>query len=242
MSDEAAFLAALKANPADDTTRLVYADWLDEHNEPVKAEYLRLVVNLPTLGDDIDLISGKATHANKLGAALPTQWKEAAAARFDLVMLDYSDKIKSIKRIREVFKVQLGSAIAIAHYLPNRVLTWVSIDAAGQLLPKFDDSTMRLAVRPSDRIGNPTPTLFSVVAECYDWKEDGPGGKASAQTDLLTLVSRALNLPESEAAQRLTTRPVVLLDGASLIEAAHLEERSQELTTHLTSCRVTRST
>ena len=43
MSDEAAFLEALKANPADDTTRLVYADWLDEHGEPAKAEYLRLV-------------------------------------------------------------------------------------------------------------------------------------------------------------------------------------------------------
>ena len=42
MSDEAAFLEVLKANPADDTARLVYADWLDEHDEPLKAEYLRL--------------------------------------------------------------------------------------------------------------------------------------------------------------------------------------------------------
>ncbi|VTS05823.1 TIGR02996 domain-containing protein [Gemmata obscuriglobus] len=36
MSDEAAFLEALKTNPADDTVRLVYADWLDEHNAPEK--------------------------------------------------------------------------------------------------------------------------------------------------------------------------------------------------------------
>ena len=42
MSEEEAFLEALKANPADDTTRLVYADWLDEHDQPQKAEYLRL--------------------------------------------------------------------------------------------------------------------------------------------------------------------------------------------------------
>lgn len=38
MSEEAPFLAALKANPADDTARRVYADWLDEHDEPAKAE------------------------------------------------------------------------------------------------------------------------------------------------------------------------------------------------------------
>ncbi len=41
MSDEAAFLKALRDNPADDTTRLVYADWLDERNDP-RAEFIRL--------------------------------------------------------------------------------------------------------------------------------------------------------------------------------------------------------
>jgi uncharacterized protein (TIGR02996 family) len=46
MSEEAAFLMALKASPADDTARLVYADWLDDHDQPQKAEYLRLVAEL----------------------------------------------------------------------------------------------------------------------------------------------------------------------------------------------------
>ena len=44
MSEEAAFLEVLKSNPADDTARLVYADWLDEHGETLKADYLRLLV------------------------------------------------------------------------------------------------------------------------------------------------------------------------------------------------------
>jgi uncharacterized protein (TIGR02996 family) len=43
MSDEDAFLAAIAATPADDTPRLVYADWLDDRNDP-RAEYLRLEV------------------------------------------------------------------------------------------------------------------------------------------------------------------------------------------------------
>jgi uncharacterized protein (TIGR02996 family) len=34
MVDEIAFLAAIRANPSDDTTRLVSADWLDEQGRP----------------------------------------------------------------------------------------------------------------------------------------------------------------------------------------------------------------
>ena len=45
MSDEAAFLAAIAAEPADDTRRLVYADWLDERGDP-RGEYLRLELQL----------------------------------------------------------------------------------------------------------------------------------------------------------------------------------------------------
>ncbi len=41
MSDEAALLAAIVANAEDDTPRLVYADWLDEHEAPIQAEFVR---------------------------------------------------------------------------------------------------------------------------------------------------------------------------------------------------------
>ena len=78
VSDEAAFLTALKANPADDTTRFVYADWLDEHGEPAKAEYLRLVTRLPLVGDDVDVSSAEATRANALGAALPRRLESSS--------------------------------------------------------------------------------------------------------------------------------------------------------------------
>jgi uncharacterized protein (TIGR02996 family) len=45
MSDEAAFLAAIIANPDDDTPRLVYADWLDENGDPDRAEFIRLQID-----------------------------------------------------------------------------------------------------------------------------------------------------------------------------------------------------
>jgi uncharacterized protein (TIGR02996 family) len=44
MSDEAAFLQAILADPEDDAPRLVYADWLDDTADPaaaIKANYLR---------------------------------------------------------------------------------------------------------------------------------------------------------------------------------------------------------
>jgi uncharacterized protein (TIGR02996 family) len=41
-SEEAAFLRAIADNPDDDTARLVFADWLDEHDRPARAELIRV--------------------------------------------------------------------------------------------------------------------------------------------------------------------------------------------------------
>jgi uncharacterized protein (TIGR02996 family) len=42
MNDDSGFLAAIQENLDDDTTRLIYADWLEERGD-VRGEYLRLV-------------------------------------------------------------------------------------------------------------------------------------------------------------------------------------------------------
>jgi uncharacterized protein (TIGR02996 family) len=49
MSDEAALLNAIIAHVDEDTPRLAYADWLDEHNRTVEAEFVRLQCRLSTL-------------------------------------------------------------------------------------------------------------------------------------------------------------------------------------------------
>ena len=46
MTDRAALLASVLANPDDDAPRLVMADWFDEHGEPERAEFIRLQVKL----------------------------------------------------------------------------------------------------------------------------------------------------------------------------------------------------
>lgn len=42
MSDEDALIAAIIANPDEDTPRLVYADWLEEHGDAGRGEFIRL--------------------------------------------------------------------------------------------------------------------------------------------------------------------------------------------------------
>ncbi|MBN9120485.1 MAG: TIGR02996 domain-containing protein [Planctomycetes bacterium] len=49
MHDEAGFLSAIRQTPADDTARLVFADWLDEQDDPAcqtKAEFIRLELRM----------------------------------------------------------------------------------------------------------------------------------------------------------------------------------------------------
>jgi uncharacterized protein (TIGR02996 family) len=46
------FLQALLAEPDDDTLRLVMADWLDENNQPARAEFIRVQIELARGAED----------------------------------------------------------------------------------------------------------------------------------------------------------------------------------------------
>ena len=46
MTDAAPFIAAIRAAPDDDAPRLVYADWLDEHGDSPRAEFIRVQCEL----------------------------------------------------------------------------------------------------------------------------------------------------------------------------------------------------
>lgn len=54
LSDREALLTAIRANPDEDTPRLVYADWLDENGQPDRAEFIRLQCELAQLTDTSD--------------------------------------------------------------------------------------------------------------------------------------------------------------------------------------------
>src|SRR5262245_26328 len=50
MTNHEALLQALRASPADDGLRLVYADWLEEQGESERAEFVRVHHALARLG------------------------------------------------------------------------------------------------------------------------------------------------------------------------------------------------
>ena len=52
MTHDDAFLQAILESPDDHTPRLVYADWLDKHGDPDRAEFIRLQVALAALPPD----------------------------------------------------------------------------------------------------------------------------------------------------------------------------------------------
>ena len=51
-ADERALIQAVIAAPDDDTPRMVYADWLDEHGRPERAEFIRVDCELARLADN----------------------------------------------------------------------------------------------------------------------------------------------------------------------------------------------
>lgn len=75
MHDEDGFLAAILQTPADDTARLVFADWLDEQDDPTfkrKAEFIRLelrIANEPT-----DDYTSLFVQLHRLAAQLDPDW------------------------------------------------------------------------------------------------------------------------------------------------------------------------
>src|SRR2546430_569314 len=65
MSDRLAFLRAIRANPDDDTARLAFADWLDEHDEPDRAEFVRVQIELEPVRFRIDNPRAVELHARE---------------------------------------------------------------------------------------------------------------------------------------------------------------------------------
>jgi uncharacterized protein (TIGR02996 family) len=91
MSEEAAFLAAIRARPGDETLRLVYADWLDEHGRP-ESSFLRLDCQLSAL-DSTDPRRGELRSAFwEARANLDPKWLAAVSRMFSDVSFVSFDK------------------------------------------------------------------------------------------------------------------------------------------------------
>jgi uncharacterized protein (TIGR02996 family) len=73
MTFDQAFLDAIREQPDDDAPRLVYADWLEEHGQPQRAEFIRVQCERARLPEG----SSRAYDLERREAAL---WAAHAAA------------------------------------------------------------------------------------------------------------------------------------------------------------------
>jgi uncharacterized protein (TIGR02996 family) len=108
--DEAKFLAAIKSDPDDEASRLVYADWLEERNDP-RAEYLRLEVQLEKITPRIRDLVGTLDGA----------WLNEVTRKVDLVLIGARPNIiMTIRAIRTVTGFGLKEAKDMAEIADTR--------------------------------------------------------------------------------------------------------------------------
>jgi len=85
MSDERALLASIWEYPHEDTPRLVYADWLDEHDNSARAEFIRVQCELSRGEEKPELAKREAAlwkaHAKAWKADLPKALQNAPFRR-----------------------------------------------------------------------------------------------------------------------------------------------------------------
>lgn len=222
MSDEAAFLEALQANPADDTARLVYADWLDEHDQPQKASYLRLVVDFAQRDGDLATVPGAERFA-KLATALADDWRMAAGSRFALILTGWTDKIRSIKWIRELTGDGLGEAKAASENLPHTLFSNVPFETAFPAVARGREhakSEVRITTGPPD--APPDDTRSDLVVRTHIFATGGARARAEreARAALIPVLAAGFGISAEEAAARAELNTdIVLATGLKVQEA-----------------------
>jgi uncharacterized protein (TIGR02996 family) len=121
MTDEPALLAAIAARPDDDTPRLVYADWLDDHGAAERAEFIRVQCVLARDHEDDPAAAERADelenqHRIRWLAGVPTgpglRWEfrrgfpERLEADFP-VLLDRFDRVAAVPWLRALWLIGL---------------------------------------------------------------------------------------------------------------------------------------
>lgn len=159
--NEQAFLDALNADPLDDVTRAVYADWLEERDDP-RADYLRAELS----GDESAL----------RGWDVDEDWAFQAGRRWDVVVYSFppTRKIALFKSVRDQRKIGITAIQALFNQpqpvvMPGVPLT-LALDAVnnlraiqelplpGVLLRSEDTPELHVGLRPASAIHVRPPT------------------------------------------------------------------------------------
>ena len=126
--DEDGFLSALRENPNDDVTRLIYADWLQERGD-VRGEYLRLEHELSRI----------PLRLAQLRQQIDPGWLAVASKRRRLVLISFplERKIELIKVVREITGLGLAEAKKLVETPRATIKDDLTTDEAEQLVERL---------------------------------------------------------------------------------------------------------
>lgn len=138
--EEAAFIATIRENPRDTTARLVYADWLEEHGNSDRGEYLRIVTEIayPSKpGESIEVLSGKLRVFAK---SIDRYWREQISFPYRVILesFDPSDLITLIRLMRMKFGFNLAESKALTVKVPSLLATVSTREEAEEIKSKME--------------------------------------------------------------------------------------------------------
>lgn len=123
MSEQAAFLAAIRAEPDDDTRRLAYADWLQEHGDEPGARWIRARVASPDVvtrlgpSDSVSAFGGivaRGVRSFRNGGAYPNGnlfFRRGFVERVECTAVNWIDRANEILSCHPVREVVLTTPI-----------------------------------------------------------------------------------------------------------------------------------
>jgi uncharacterized protein (TIGR02996 family) len=112
MADDRAFIQAIRVSPQDDLLRLVYADWLEDHDDPVRAELLRIVGESTTGAERQDLAGARRKRFQQLATRVDTHWFAAVTGlKVALVQVSFRLAAKSSASFADSLEVSLDCCV-----------------------------------------------------------------------------------------------------------------------------------
>jgi uncharacterized protein (TIGR02996 family) len=192
MTDRDALLSAIEATPLDDAPRLILADWLDEHGEPERAEFIRLQVAQRREFDE----NGRTVRLEELfvqaRALFYQPWAEPVRIVFGRPIAFYS------RGFPKGPGYEIISAEQLVTHLPA-VASWIG-----------PDSPIRVKAAPGELkelAAIPQLGCFRTLEICTSWRDEPTIG----DTDVADLLSS----PYLVSLRSLTVRSHALTDAAA---------------------------
>ncbi len=154
MTDDEAFLAAIAARPSDDLTRLVYADWLEERDDP-RAAYVRLTVEAAKGVTQSPPDTRALAELRRVADQFETGWREIVGKRFDLVLESFepNQKIRTIVDVRAVTGWGSAEAKDCVDRVPSVAVERLLLEDADRLRDDLESGTWTAnEFRPAGRL------------------------------------------------------------------------------------------